>query len=298
MPAIPNKLLDCVLYLYRDSSSATEGVRNGGAAFIVGVQSKTDPSATHLYAITNHHVAVKSGCSVIRVNKKDGGAGTLDLDPSDWEFSADKGDVCIASLPVRGGNYRFNFVPNDLFLTEAEQNSGFIGVGDDVFMVGRFIDHDGGQTNSPAVRFGNISIAPSYLPNISNSGKSVHYYCLDMHSRTGFSGSPVFAYRTPGADLNDAVSQNLRMGAPVLRLLGIHCGQFPESMWLKGDNPDDETSRPIVGYSGMTFALPAWKIQELLELDKFVTQRAEEDARMKKVNFVQHGCSTMPRTAS
>ncbi|UQV43469.1 hypothetical protein KIV45_16000 [Janthinobacterium lividum] len=287
MPAIPNELLDCVLYLYPDSSSAIAGVRYGGAAFIVGVQSKTNQTVKHLYAITNHHVAVKSGYSVIRFNKKDGGAGTLDLDPSDWEFSAEKGDVCIASLSGIGDNHRFNFVPNDLFLTEAEQNSRFIGVGDDVFMVGRFIDHDGGQTNSPAVRFGNISIAPSYLPDINNSGKPVHYYCLDMHSRTGFSGSPVFAYRTPGADLNDAFSQNLRMRPPVLRLLGIHCGQFPEDMWLKGDNPDDETSRPIVGYSGMTFALPAWKIQELLELDKFVTQRAKEDALLKTVNFAQ-----------
>ena len=61
-------------------------------------------------------------------------------------------------------------------------------------MVGRFVDHDGGPTNLPAARFGNISIGPSKIR--SELGKYVDTICLDTNSRTGFSGSPVYVYRT------------------------------------------------------------------------------------------------------
>ena len=45
---------------------------------------------------------------------------------------------------------KFNFV--------TEQN--VYGVGDDVFMIGLFMDHAGVSTNVPAARFGNISMLP------------------------------------------------------------------------------------------------------------------------------------------
>src|SRR5271170_5484166 len=75
-----------------------------------------------------------------------------------------------------------------------------IGPGEDVFMVGRFIDHDGKDANIPSVRFGNISTLPQPIeqPSGSTNNKS---FILDLHSRTGYSGSPVFVYRTPGSDL-------------------------------------------------------------------------------------------------
>jgi hypothetical protein len=100
------------------------------------------------------------------------------------------------SAQSRHHRSRRRSVLRDGHTTQAAQ----IGPGDDVFMVGRFIDHDGGNKNRPALRFGNISIDPT--PIMQDNGVRVPAYCVDLHSRTGFSGSPVFVYRTPGPDLD------------------------------------------------------------------------------------------------
>lgn len=284
MPTIPKAVLESVVYLYPDRASALAGKSFGGSGFIVGVRSATHPTASYLYVVSNYHVAIRDGCSVVRVNTRDGGVNAIDLDVSDWEYSPDGGDVAIAPLPVDLSIQALNFWDVSHFLRLGESDSGFIGPGDDVFMAGRFIDHDGGQTNAPAVRFGNVSVDPSHLPGTVNSNNGVRYYCLDMHSRTGFSGSPVFAFRTPGADLNNAFNHGLNLQPPVLKLLGIHCGQFQEDLQLKGD----ESSGPakvIRGFSGMTYALPAWHIRDLLNSPKLVEWRAAQDAQWKDVNF-------------
>ena len=145
-------------------------------------------------------------------------------------------------------------------------------------MVGRFVDHDGGQTNAPAVRFGQISVmATQKIKQPNNAYKE--NYCLDIRSRTGYSGSPVFAYRTPLSDLRDG---NLNMGNQFLYLLGIHWGQFPEQWQIvDGEVPEAyKESEPLItdgkyvkGVSGMCCASPASAISEILHLEKFVIQR-------------------------
>src|SRR5258707_1186988 len=66
-------------------------------------------------------------------------------------------------------------------------------VGDDTFMIGLFLDHAGVTTNVPSARFGNISMLPNPRATIRQStGYDGVSYVVDMHSRTGFSGSPVF----------------------------------------------------------------------------------------------------------
>jgi hypothetical protein len=141
-------------------------------------------------------------------------------------------------------------------------------------MLGRFIDHDGGQRNQPAARFGNVSIRPTRI-EWANSGPDVKYYCLDMHSRTGFSGSPVLAYRTPGADLT--LSGPTLIAPTVVRLLGIHCGQFPEEMEMEIAGQKGV----ITGLSGMTIALPAWALVDLLYTPHFRQMRERDDAQWK-----------------
>jgi hypothetical protein len=52
-----------------------------------------------------------------------------------------------------------------------------------------------------------------------------------MHSRTGYSGSPVFVYRTSNTNLDAIFKDRVEAGSPgdiFIYLLGIHCGQFPE----------------------------------------------------------------------
>jgi hypothetical protein len=148
-----------------------------------------------------------------------------------------------------------------------------LGVGDNIFMLGRFVDHDGGAINRPAARFGNISVMPAPIEQPNKVRADA--FCLDMHSRTGFSGSPVFVYRTIGDDLDEAAGNNGRPSMQsFLKFLGIHFGQFPEFL----DVIDGSSKRiKVRGASGMTCVLPAWNIREVLNLPKLRDRRDREE---------------------
>jgi hypothetical protein len=181
-----------------------------------------------------------------------------------------------------------------------------------------FVDHEGVERNNPLARFGNISMVASEDSKVirdTRDGRRIPQlsYIVDMHSRTGFSGSPVFVYRTFASDLTNygemvqISTQNFprsntdRGGRhdssasfeaeirskPTLQLLGIHWGQFRER-YAFSSKPKTEIDadpsvfvvddRYIAGYSGMTLVVPAWKILELLNLPKVHAKRAQAES--------------------
>jgi hypothetical protein len=130
-----------------------------------------------------------------------------------------------------------------------------------------------------------------------------------MHSRTGFSGSPVFGYRTFGTDLTGGERiqiqdfeiinletfgtaaeryQNVRarraqFKSPTLfRFLGIHWGQFIEKWELRNRSLLSESKQKhliadgtyIEGMSGMTCVVPAWRVWEVIEMAKAKNPRS------------------------
>ena len=246
-------------------------------------------------------------CSpVIRLNTKDGGTDVLDLGPEDWEFIPSGDDIAVYPLIMDLSAHQASAIPVHLFIEERELRlkPPKIGVGEDAFMVGLFLDHCGTTTNIPSVRFGNVSMLPDPRALIEQeNGYLGESYVVDMHSRTGFSGSPVFAYRTFGADLTLdgrhrikglTVISNGRPGLSqyrdstrieeakatfrsenIFRFLGIHWGQFPE-IWPIKPGKDAERDDYVEGYSGMTCVIPAWKIAAFLDQPKFRLPREEK----------------------
>ena len=242
MPRIPPAALGCVFYLYPDVNSAKEGRDFGGSGFFIGVPAEIIPNYTHLYAITNWHVACDSGHSVIRRMTDSGQPEIFDFGPEQWDFLA-RYDITALLMPPIGGT---TFVPISEFIAPAHIGyaEGQISVGDDVFMIGQFINHDGGVVNRPAARFGQISVLPA--PIKQPNGATADSFCIDVHSRTGYSGSPVFVYRTPYSELDRSPPEPGTIQIPigpqsVLKLLGIHFAQFPEiknhqlSWWFDGE---------------------------------------------------------------
>lgn len=280
MPKIPDKLLDVAFYLYDSVESAQKGENYGGTGFIVALTSEVDPSQSTLYGITNWHVAVRDGFSTIRLNNTDCTFDIREHDPSEWVFDP-KYDIAVIPL-MPSPSLQIQQVLDDVFITEDDD----IGIGDDVFMVGRFVDHDGVATNRPSLRFGHISIMPAPIEQVS--GHLTDSFCVDIHSRTGFSGSPVFVYNTSKEQFYYETS-----GAPperktFLKLLGIHWGQFPEEWEIKdgevkvaSNASDDLDGKYIKGLSGMTCVLPAWAIMEVLNKDEIVQHRKRVDSATK-----------------
>jgi hypothetical protein len=277
MPRIPQSLLKSTFYLYRSAEDAREGRPFGGTGFFVGVPAPDVPNLYYVYAVTNWHAAVHAQATVIRVNKKGGGIDILELNSTDWMFRPGGQDVAVADVPIDYEKYDIDWIPTELFLSRNLVDHYDIGPGEDVFMVGRFVDHDGGDSNVPSVRFGNISVMPR--PVLQPTGGMEESYLLDLHSRSGYSGSPVFVYRTSGSDLT-VTKPGPTVTNRFLCLLGIHWGQFPEKWAIESGELDvadtmklRATDRYVMGLSGMTMTVPAWAIADLLEIPDLVEKR-------------------------
>mgnify|MGYP002382187440 CR=1 FL=1 len=273
MPTIPPQLIETVVYLYPDRVSATNSETPGGTGFLVGVKfSSVNALLFHIYAVTNHHVAITGANSCIRVNKRGGGADLFEFAPDDWEFIPGL-DLAAVPMPFDAQKYVTQFIPNAFFMTDEIAKGVKLNIGEDVFMIGSFVDNHGDAINTPAARFGNISLMPSIL-EVGDSQASIKYrgpyYCLDMRSRTGFSGSPVFYYRTAGSDLSMAGSTSMRLEPPTVALIGAHAGQFPETIGFE-DKAGNKAK--LTAPSGMTMVIPTEKILELLNVKKFADAR-------------------------
>jgi hypothetical protein len=336
MPHIPQRMIKSVFYLYRTKEDAKAGQNPGGTGFLVAFQySRLDYRVRggQYYAVTNWHVACRDGFSIIRLNTIDGGTDIVELDSAEWEFLPSKYDVAIAPVTIDDKIHEISFVSTLLFADPPKHDAhgmrrfygDKIGVGEDVFMIGLFFDHSGVTTNVPSARFGNISMLPNPNATIEQPTKyKGESYVVDMHSRSGFSGSPVFVYRTFGSDLTESEEpfdsiemdfdtlelepSRLSTGSPswarqvvsgrvrgahgrlkpsrhLLKLLGIHWGQFPEEWQLLDKNRLAESKEPFIvdgayvkGLSGMTCVIPAWHILEVLNMPALKNRRDAEEA--------------------
>lgn len=296
MPRIRPHLLNTVFYLYRSEEEAAAGTEFGGTGFVVYQPSSWLSDGGFAYAVTNHHVACTGGASVIRMNMMDGGTEIFPFGPEDWCFDP-KYDIAVIPLPVDWNRHQAWAARVSTFTTKERLDSDIIGVGDDVFMIDRFVDHDGGASNRPAARFGHISVMPS--PIEQPNGRMTDAYCIDMHSRTGYSGSPVFVYRTIGSVVDEpppsgfGVLQPLFEGHVMLQLLGIHFAQFAEP-WQIAQGLSEASREAsgvslitegayVKGLSGMGCVLPAWTILEVLNLPALQRQRqADEDDELRR----------------
>lgn len=303
MPKISPELLDCVFYLYKTREDAEKGEGYGGTGFLVGIHSEQYPDQVYIYGVSNWHVVLSKGYSVIRLNTLDGATDIFEYDPIDWEFFPVNDDIAISPLlPINIKLHKTIFIETSAFVNDDNINTFEIGVGDDVFMLGRFVDYDGGVTNLPSARFGNISIMPAPIKQPTNyMGKS---YCIDLHSRAGYSGSPVFVYRTPGCNLDETYRTGKLSSLYFLCLLGIHWGQFPEHWELISQDKlnKSETSslvtdgKYVKGLSGMTLVIPAQRILDLLNIPKYKEQRKKGDIQLTE-DYKKHGFPPEPEAA-
>ena len=210
MPRIPDRVIESVFFLYKSREDAEAGKEPGGTGFVLGT------GLTYLrvsdgpayYGVTNWHVACQSGYSVIKLRTADGRGDVREFGPEDWFFIPQGPDVAVIPLEL---DYRLPYDVPHVHASGFAPQGGWPGgpsnrdlpsVGDDAFMLGLFVDHKGLTTDVPSARFGNISMLPSTSALIKQpTGYMGESYIVDMHSRTGFSGSPVFLFRTFGSDL-------------------------------------------------------------------------------------------------
>ena len=172
--------------------------------------------------------------------------------------------------------HRFSTIGIEKFATKQDFDNGGYGLGDGVFMIGRFIAHDGRKTNVPSVGFGNISIPPSNMTR--TDGFEQLSFGVEMRSMQGNSGSPVFTF----TEAWDMETNSTTLGAQTVRLLGVDWGQIVHPVEVRehivkiesaGLRHDEREAKFIKQNTGMNGVVPAWKLLELLNRPEFVEAR-------------------------
>jgi hypothetical protein len=259
VPRIGDDFLGAAIYLYRNRANARDNSSFGGSGFLVGYVDMHS-KVMHIYAVTNAHVILE-GFSTIRINKRFGEPDILEIAPDAWTPHPSGDDLSICPLELTA-HYDFKFVMIDGCVDEDKVRRFNIGVGDDVFMVGRFTGHPGTKKNLPIARFGNIAMVPS--EEIQNFlGVKRPHYLVEVRSVSGFSGSPVFVYDAP---IPPSLEHVRPERFPNL-LLGIDCGHLPEHEKILS--------------AGIAAVIPAWRLLELLEHPKVKELREAREARIK-----------------
>lgn len=309
MPRIHDLYADCVVYIYRSMTDAKNGERTGGSGFIVVVPLVRNPDWAETYVITNRHVVRKAETPVVRMNRKDGRVEYFQTGKDEWVFHPDGDDIAAllfqAAVPQELKTYA---VPLGHFLTPSLAVKEDVGIGDDTFMLGRFVNHEGRQQNTPAIRFGNIAMMPKEKI-VSQGGLALESFLVETRSLPGYSGSPVFVYSVNA--MMDFSQRDLREEEEQLRardreefgerqpvldpgplayirpkgpyLLGIDWCHIHTVEQVREKNgeiiPDGWTVRTN---SGMAGVIPAWKIAELLNIEELAEKRREEDEKITK----------------
>ena len=277
MPQIPSNTLDTAVYLYPSKDDAENCVDAGGSGFLIAVSGK---GGSWIYVVTNSHVAQK--CKTVRLNTI---AETKAIvEPEVWiEHPDPKTDLAIAPLGFRArmNIYRFQvFMPQVHFIDKTRLIDYRIGVGDDCYMIGRFVNHEGYQRNLPTARFGAIAQMPGEKI-WTKWGEQEDAYLVDVRSISGFSGSPVVvripSWRARQLPIEGATCEpwfDWHM------LLGIDCGHSIDKGKSLYEAREKEPLKDFeVEYNtGLAIVIPAWKLQEVIDCEKASKMR-EEDKR-------------------
>lgn len=286
MPRIDVSILDSVFYLYETDYDANEGIQTGGTGFFVGVQSERFPERSDVYAITCKHIVKPNdhtgftSAPVIRLNTKSGEFDIIPLETSDWYsfqdiFPNELHDIAVHELGDLDISHKINFVVRPQWFGAVDQLIE-TGPGDDVFMVGRYFDHDGYQKNRPSVRFGNISIMPHHQEKLPHwEGYGEISYIVEMRSVSGYSGSPVYLYEHGFRSIVDEDSGKpmLKPEAVIRSLLGIQWSQPPREEY------HEELNRYVKVFAGMNNVIPAIYIYLLLDWEVFKMHRQANDEK-------------------
>ena len=286
MPWIDPHILDSVVYLYPSEAEADDGVHLGGSGFILGIFLNVGEYGVRCI-VTNRHV-IESGAMVVRINTVDGHRDIIPLDQARWFFHPEGDDLAVCPIKL-GPMHQPNFVRADAFINRQTIESLEIGPGDDVYIPGRFINHEGKQRNLPSVRFGNISQMP-WEPIVVD-GRPQESFLIEARSISGYSGSPVFMHLPPSpmapmmtggrwspegrkllkdGKLNFAGISKKRMEIPIPLgpwLLGVDfCHiRWDEPIWSRTRREPVNDDWYVKSNTGMMGVIPAWRLLDIIE---------------------------------
>jgi hypothetical protein len=270
---IPEAYRECCVYLYPSVEAASSGQHSGGSGFVVAVP-VGETLWIQTYAVTAKHVISQMTNPVLRINLVGGGFECISTNRTQWKDSRDF-DISAFPVDLLPKQFRYWSVRVEEFVDR--NNSQGIGLGDDAFMVGRFISQDGKQGNTPTLRFGNVSMMPD----------EEEEFLVEHRSLPGYSGSPVFVWinpclpRLPFAKIEVPKSYSPSKYGPWL--LGVDCCHLTNYERVLNSQSEKDFAKPerwVKMNTGMACVAPAWGLADLLNIEEFEMQRKADEEKI------------------
>lgn len=260
---VPDDVRKCVAFVGADTGS---GRRLVGTSTFLGVG---DETWYHNYAVTAAHVIEgirdapgSDGNVYLRLNTDSGRARWAVSTVDQWVMHPTDTSVDVAALsfgPMREFDH-LAFLMSGAATNEviADQR---IGVGEEVFLTGLFVNHSGTARNIPIVRLGAIAAMPE--EPVRTQRGSIDAYLIEARSIGGLSGSPVFVHLGIVRFMDGQVRHAQTDHGPYY-LLGLMHGHWQvATSTIDGLEPDGLREETV--NMGIGIVVPAEKIVEVLD---------------------------------
>jgi len=250
---------------------------------LVHIPSEAHAPRSYLAAVTNRHIIEEEKAPVIRLNTKSGDTDILDFTPESWIFHPDGDDVAVRPIGLNLDHHKFLSIPTKYILTPQLAEDLGIGLGDDLYLAGRYINHEGRQRNIPTVRFGTIAMM-NEEPIQGYQDYMQESFLAEVRTIGGYSGSPVHVILPRERWDEHPDYKHLSEPGHLQWLLGIEWCNVPL------------TPQPILRRSkgklhphpkyfarentGMSGVIPAWKILDILNLPRLRAMRQKRDEEL------------------
>jgi len=257
MSRIKQHYYDCIVYI--DSKNG-DGKDVAGTGFMLGFPVKDQENQFKVFIVTCRHV-LKDRDIDIRINTRDGFSETKDTQKTDWKIDSVE-DLAVCFLPSND-NYTNIFVRStyDAFHGDMKERLD-IGLGDEAYMLGRFVTLEGEYRNTPVCRFGNIAMMPGEpIPN-KYFGHENPGYLVDMGIKEGFSGSPVFIQYRGRTERSGSQSSGPWGGD---RLLGMAWGAMEYKKKVQDHTGKEMDAAMVPFQEGLVCVTPAVKIFDFIK---------------------------------
>jgi hypothetical protein len=277
---VPDRLLKCVGFIAHD----TPNIKYGGTGFVVSVRD-AGLEYEFYYFVTAKHIAekIEHGPFVVGLRGTTGQRKVLSGgDALRWWYhptEPDNVDVAVTPFNAPADQIDIATVRDVMFVSKKTIAKFFIGVGDEVSVVGLFTRFHGELNHSPIVRIGNMAMMPDEPVRTRDFGL-MEAYLIEGRSIGGLSGSPVFVRHTVFNKLPTQDGDSLTMfGVGSLHFLGLMHGHWD----LPLDFASTEHAEAV--NMGISIVVPAYKILEVLNQPELLEMRRKMDQELRKPNL-------------
>jgi hypothetical protein len=287
---IPDRVRKCVAFIgYEDPEKRKQLI---GTAFFLS-RPIGDTGYGFTYIVTAKHIIDKIrdlGCATVwlRLNDRKGKAGWSEIPLDEWKFHPYdlEVDVAFAKGELHPDLDHLSY-PLNSAATEEVIKEHAIGVGEEVFLTGLFVNHSGKEKNIPIVRIGNIAAMPE--EQVETEFGLIDAYLIEARSIGGLSGSPVFVHLgllrySEKDEKGEAELGVSRYRHGTVFLLGLMHGHYrvgkPETDTITEDGLNKEHVN-----MGIAIVVPITKVLEAINSPEEIKWQKKVEEEIRKKNL-------------